>query len=173
MKHIPLPYSPARIKSMFTFNEADGRLYWKAKVLNHFPRRNHETLIAGHQRPATVKRPNPTVWLHLNRRNYAALRVAYVFHFGEDPQGVRFVPIDGDPTNLRADNIKLVAYQRSQLPEGIYEHYAKSIKQTYYKADVTVDGVRHVKKFYDLKEAVAWREALRLTAAKCAKWYAK
>ena len=175
MKYSQLPYSPARIQQMFTFNNDDGRLYWKPGVLNHIPRKNHPTLIAGHQRKSTVTHPrvSKTVWIYLAQRPYAALRIAYAYHNGCDPEGVRFIPKDGDYTNMRADNILYEPLRSAIVHECVSEHYNKHAKLTFYRAEVWVDGNKHVKKFHDLGMAVAWRDTMHLTAKKCAKWYAK
>lgn len=164
MKYSQLPYSPTRIQQLFDFNEDDGRLYWKQGVLNHCPRSNHPTRIAGHIRKPSTALAKPPLLICLRKRHYHALHVAYVYHNGCDPEGVRFIPKDGDVTNLRAGNIQCVPVYSTTVNKCVYIQYSMRHNKYLYRVEVQVDKRKHIKVFHDVDTALAWRDAIRAKA---------
>jgi len=113
------------------FNYKDGQLIRKVSTSNRAKKGD----MAG-----CFDKSNGYIKISINNTNFYAHRIIWTWHFGEIPQGLQIDHINGNRSDNRIKNLRLVTHQENQFNQlganGF--HWNKSSKK--YQAEIVVNG---------------------------------
>lgn len=163
------------IKQCFEYNPETGVFKKKKRPRHHFSTDigYRRSLIKYHERegePAGTVNAIGYLVISVNRVNYTAHRLAWLYHYGHMPDG-NIDHIDGNPLNNSISNLRIATHEQNSRnvrmrPENktgivgvIYEE-----KYDRWKAFIGVGSGKSISKnFKTLLDAAAFRKSMEIT----------
>jgi len=146
-----------------------GNLLWKERPRDHFASDRAANIVNGKLAGKVAGCESPTRYgarylvVRIDKRLYKAHRLVWAMHKGSIPSGMEIDHIDGDSTNNRIENLRLVSRAENQrnlarrankvLPTGI------RIEANAYRV-TGIDAIgrrKHLGRFRRLEDAIAAR----------------
>lgn len=130
--------SQTDVKKLFSYDDIAAALRWNIRdVSSGVSKRNlkswnikHAGKLAGHQDNQGYAK------ICLNKQVYSAHRLIWILHFGEIPEGLEIDHIDGNRSNNRPENLRLVTHSENcknsrklrptgELKSGVHWHASR------------------------------------------------
>ena len=158
--------SYAQVSALLKYDSETGELFWKERPRSMFASDHQFNWWKSKNLGKIAGSPNHGyVRVQIGRKKLGAHRLAWIVYYGEWPNG-EIDHIDGDPSNNRIVNLRLVSHQDNGKNQKLPSNNTSGvIGVTWHKqhqkwcARIKVDGAyRHIGLFSDIEEA---REARR------------
>lgn len=114
-----IPYDQKDLGSMFSYDSASGLLRWEARPESHFSSPSHYKswnrrmagAVAGTRRNGAGK---VYIQIGISGRFFPAHRLIWLIQYGSFDEALEIDHINGDGTDNRLNNLRLVSHQENQ-----------------------------------------------------------